>query len=219
MTLLTVADWGTAPYDDVLQRQKALRDRVEAGAGAGADQREAFLLMGEHAPPVITAGRRARPEHLLLAPEALEARGIQYRPIERGGDVTWHGPGQLVTYPVMALDRRRQAVLADHVHRLEETVIQSLARFGIAGERADGRPGVWVGEDKIAAIGVAVHRWVAWHGFSINVSADVSGFDLIVPCGLVDCGVTSMERILERPVFMADVKAAVVEAFRQAFGL
>ena len=146
--------------------------------------------------PVVTWGSKGGPEHLREPPERIAARGIDLFPTDRGGDITFHGPGQLVGYPIVSLGEDRD--LHRYLRGLEEALIRALGEHGLRGERVEGRTGVWVGGGKIAAIGVRVSRWITSHGFALNVDCDLGGFDLIVPCGIADAGVTSLARELER---------------------
>jgi len=185
---LTVCALGPTPYREGLELQDAL---VAARAsGATGD----WLLYPDH-PPVLTVGRSGSDGSLLVDRSTLAARGVEVFEVPRGGDVTWHGPGQLVGYPIVALDRVDRD-LHRWLRTLEEALIRALARWGIAGERSPGRTGVWVGERKIASLGVAVRRWVGYHGFALNVCPDLSGFSLIHPCGLKDVRMTSMAELL-----------------------
>lgn len=199
---------GSVPYDEaVALQQRLLQSRRE---GTIPD----VLLLLEH-PPVITLGRSAHPEHLLADPARLE--GIEVRESARGGDITYHGPGQLVGYPVVDLSLRGRDVHR-FVREVEETLIRALVRFGIRGERVPGLTGVWVGRDKVAAIGVGVRHWITWHGFALNVGADLEAFSLIVPCGIRDRGVTSMERLLGRTAPREEIEEAVIAGFCEVFG-
>ena len=153
----------------------ALRWQREMAAALHDDDGHEALAILQH-PPVYTLGCRARREHLLVDAAELAARGAAVVQVSRGGDVTFHGPGQLVAYPILDL-RRRQLGAADYVRSLEETVIATLARFGVRGERVVGRPGVWVGGAKLAAVGVRVQRGITSHGLALNVSTDLSWFD------------------------------------------
>jgi len=214
MTALVCQDLGRMAYGPALDLQHRLVRQVQA-AGDGP----AFLLLVEHDPPVITTGLRPPcGKHLLATPERLAREGIQTFATRRGGGVTCHGPGQLVGYPILRLSAVRRSVRA-YVHDLEEALLRALGRFGVSARRAEGLTGVWVGPEKIAAIGVAVSRWVTYHGFALNVATDLAHFGLIVPCGLAGKGVTSMSRCLGREVSVDEVKPAVVEAFREVFGL
>ena len=167
-------------------------------------------------PPVYTFGRRLRPEHLLVSREALEAAGASVVKTNRGGDVTFHGPGQVVGYAIVDLRRAGLGPLA-YVCRLEETLITALARFGVDGYRVDERPGVWTDAGKIAAIGVRVAGGVTLHGFALNVTTDLTFFDAIVPCGLAGTSVTSMAQVLGTAPEHADVETAVAEEFARVF--
>ena len=190
----------------------ALRKRGEIG-----DQ----LLLLEH-PHVITLGVRARNDrtHVLASDAALSEQGVSVFETGRGGDVTYHGPGQLVGYPIIDLNPDRRDVHR-YVRDLEEVLIHAVADFGISAGRVAGLTGIWVGpqgaEAKLAAIGVRISRWVTSHGFALNVSPDLSKFGLIVPCGIADKGVTSMQRVLGRAVPMAEVEQAVEKAFSAIF--
>lgn len=200
---------GMIPYDEAVDRQTAaLSARAE-----GRIPDVLFLL--EH-PPVITLGRSADPAHLLEGPAALRRRGIDVREASRGGDVTLHAPGQLVGYPIVELRQRGQDVHR-YLRELEEVLIRALAGWGIAAGRVAGATGVWVGDDKVAAIGVGVKRWVTCHGFALNVSTDLSLFETIVPCGLIGKGVTSAARLLGRDVAMEEAVNRVTAAWRAVF--
>ncbi len=202
---------GLIDYDDALRWQgetaAALRDEVGAEA----------LAILQH-PPVYTLGRRARSEHLLVDPAELAARGAAVVRVSRGGEVTFHGPGQLVAYPILDL-RRRGLGAAGYVHALEATVIETLARFAVRGQRVARRPGVWVGDAKLAAVGVRVRRGVSSHGLALNVSTDLSWFDAIVPCGIPGADVTSLARLRGAPPAHERVEQAFAEAFEQVFDL
>ena len=153
---------------------------------------------------------------MLETPEALAQQGVGLYETGRGGDVTYHGPGQLVGYPILELPKDRRDVHR-YVRDLEEVLILAVAEFGITATRIPGLTGIWVGDRKLAAIGVRISRWVTSHGFALNVSTDLSRFELIVPCGITDKGVTSMERLLQRPVPMAEVAQAVAPRLRAGF--
>jgi lipoyl(octanoyl) transferase len=185
---LDVLHLGLVPYGAALERQRTLaEDRI-----AGRLARDTLLLL-EH-PPVVTLGRGTRGTSLPVAPELLRRRGIEVFEIERGGDVTYHGPGQLVGYPIFDLGGeglRRD--LHWFLRQLEAALIEALGAFGIAGGRREGYTGVWTaGGRKIASIGIHVRQWVTWHGFALNVTTDLSPFDLIVPCGIPDVVMTSV---------------------------
>jgi lipoate-protein ligase B len=173
------------------------------------------LLLVEH-PPVYTMGPRTDPAHLLLSEDELRARGADVHWIDRGGDVTWHGPGQLVGYPILDLGKRARDLHA-YVFALEQALIEVAGTYGVAAHRAEGRTGVWVGDEKLAAIGIKVQRWVSYHGFALNVDPDLAWFEPIVPCGLHEYGVTSLARLLDRPVPVDEVAERVAQAFARRF--
>jgi lipoate-protein ligase B len=170
------------------------------------------LLLLEHS-PTITMGRSGKPEHLLIGEEILKARGIEFWEVDRGGDVTFHGPGQLVGYPILSLQGSERDVRG-YMHRIEESLIRLLAAYGIQATRETGYTGVWTQMGKIAAMGVHISRWVTRHGFALNVNTDLSFYDLIVPCGIADRGVTSMQKHLAREVDMKEV----VDCYAVEFG-
>ena len=174
------------------------------------------LLLLEH-DPVITLGRGAKLEHVLLSRELLAAQGVALYETGRGGDVTYHGPGQLVGYPIIDLNPDRRDV-RKYVAGLEEVMIRIARRYGLLAGRIAGLNGTWLEDRKLGAVGVRIRRWVTMHGFAINVSTSLNAFDLIVPCGIRDKRVTSLERELARPCAMAEVEAAAIEAFAEVFG-
>ena len=206
---------GLIDYAEALDLQRALVEQRKQGLIP--DQ----LLLLEH-PDVITLGVRTRNDrsHVLATPESLAAEGVELFETGRGGDVTYHGPGQLVGYPIFDLNPDRRDVHR-HVRDLEEALIRASAEFGIRARRVAGLTGIWVDEGgadaKLAAIGVRISRWVTSHGFALNVNTDLSRFGLIVPCGIADKGVTSMSRLLGRPVPMDEVADALVRAFQAVF--
>lgn len=176
------------------------------------------LLLLEH-PPVITLGVKTRnnPANIVATEAQLAAEGVDVFETGRGGDVTYHGPGQLVGYPIFDLNPDRRDVHR-YVRDIEQALIDAVATFGITAGRVPGLTGIWAGDNKLAAIGVRISRWITSHGFALNVATNLSHFDLIVPCGIRDRGVTSMERLLGRSVPMAGVELAVEGAFRAVFG-
>jgi lipoyl(octanoyl) transferase len=206
---LVVRRLGRVPYAEGLEvQQRLVADRQ---AGRIPDQ----LLLLEHE-PVFTLGRNARRENVLLAEPALRERGIEVHETGRGGDVTYHGPGQVVGYPILDLSPDRRDVHR-YVRDLEEVMIRTCAEYGVAAGRVPGLTGTWVGDEKIGAIGVRIARWVTSHGFALNVSTDLSPFGLIVPCGIRDRGVTSLERLLGRPVALDDVMGSLARQFAAVF--
>lgn len=203
---------GLTDYGEALELQRRLaRARI---AGALADD---LLLLLEH-PRVITLGRGARGANVLASAELLAGRGVEVHEIERGGDVTYHGPGQLVGYPIIDLSNHRQD-LHWYLRQLEEVLIRALATFGIGGTRVEGYTGVWVSDRKIASIGVHVTRWVTFHGFALNVSTDLSDFDLIVPCGIEAVKMTSVVEETGARHDVAEVAAEVARRFGDVFDL
>jgi lipoyl(octanoyl) transferase len=199
---------GRVDYADAVTRMEALRARILDG-----DDAAEALLLCEHA-PVITLGRRARDEHIVASAAALAARGVVVARSSRGGDVTYHGPGQLVAYPVMRLS----SGVVDHVCRLAKAAIAVAADFGIEARFDRARPGVWAGDAKLAAVGVHVHRRVAIHGLALNVTTALDAFDLIVPCGLRDIQVTSIAALSGQSPTLPDVAARFAEAFARLNG-
>lgn len=233
---LLVVDLGTMPYQAALELQRAVAaDRI-----SGALPQDVLLLV-EH-PPVVTLGRAARDQHLLIPKRLLTERGVELAEVERGGDVTFHGPGQLVGYPILDLKQHRRD-LHWYLRQLEEVLIQAVDFMGLAAERNPGYTGVWTrgrgpgrsspsdappgalaGQQgasarKIASIGVHAKDWVTWHGFALNVHTDLTYFDLIVPCGIPGVTMTSIARELDRPVSVAAAAERVVWAFERLFGV
>jgi lipoyl(octanoyl) transferase len=173
------------------------------------------LLLLEH-PPVITLGRSGSEANLLAAPDVLSRNGVRYYETTRGGDITYHGPGQVVGYPILHLGEGNRDV-RKYVTNLEEVLIRTVAEYGITAARVEGRRGIWVGDDKIAAIGVRVARWVTSHGWALNVSTNLEHFRLITPCGLRDTGVTSIEKETGRKPATADVREILARHFAEVF--
>ena len=203
-------DQEITPYADAWELQKAL---------VGARQRGAIpdgLILLEHE-PVFTIGRSTKAEHLLFPREMLARQGFGVFEIERGGSITYHGPGQLVGYPILDLRSYNEDIVR-YVRSLEETLLRTLADFSITAGRVRTFPGAWVGGEKIGAVGVAVKRKVTMHGFALNVDPDLSHFALINPCGLGK-PVTSMARVLGRPVSMALVRASYIRRFQEVYRL
>lgn len=183
------------------------------------------LLLCEH-PHVITMGRNGRAEHLLASEQMLRTKGVEFHATNRGGDITYHGPGQIVAYPILNLAEIRRDV-GWYVRQLEEAMIRTSAEYGVTAERREGRTGIWVNvasaseiadEEKLGAIGVHISRWVTSHGLAYNVSTDLSYFDLIVPCGIAGKRATSLKRLLNREVEMNDAKPRLVQHLGDRFG-
>ena len=199
---------GQVPYRQALAWQERL---LAERTAATPDQ----LLLLEH-PPVVTLGRGADRAHVRWSAEELAARGIELVHTARGGDVTYHGPGQLVGYPLIDLNRCGRD-LHVYLRRIEQVLIRTLADFGLTASHCAGRTGVWHGALKIASIGVAVRQWVTWHGFALNVGAELSGFAAIIPCGLPDVRMTSLAEALGRPVELREVTASLIGHFAAVF--
>jgi lipoyl(octanoyl) transferase len=183
------------------------------------------LLLCEH-PHVITMGRNGRAEHLLASEQMLRAKGVEFHATNRGGNITYHGPGQIVAYPILNLSEIRRDV-GWYVRQLEEAMIRTSAEYGITAERREGRTGIWVevtnadgaaNEEKLGAIGVHISRWVTSHGLAYNVSTDLSFFDLIVPCGIAGKRATSLNWLLNREVEMSEAKPRLVQHLGDCFG-
>ena len=198
------AEWlGRIDYADAWELQRAVFDEVLRGA------RDNTFLLCEH-PDVITLGRNARNDaNLLLSRELLEANGYQVFDVDRGGDVTYHGPGQLVGYPIVRLADFRED-LGWYMRTIEEMIIRGIARYGLSGGRRQGMSGVWCDDRKICAIGVRASRWVTMHGFALNVSTNLERFSAIVPCGIAEYGVTSIAAESGESPTLEEVAAAVV---------
>ena len=211
MRLIEIRRLGLVPYVDGLALQQQLVEQRKAGAIP--DQ----LLLLEH-PPVITLGVKARGDrsHVLASDAELDDAGVHVYESGRGGDVTYHGPGQLVGYPIIDL-RPDRCDVHRYVRDLEQVMIATAAAFGVEATRVPGLTGAWVGSEKLAAIGVRISRWVTSHGFAFNVATDLGHFDLIVPCGIADRGVTSLSRLLGRTVGLEEVADVISGAFTQTF--
>jgi lipoyl(octanoyl) transferase len=206
---LAVRRLGRIPYAEALGVQAHLV--AERQAGRVADT----LLLLEH-DPVFTLGRNARPENMLFTAEALRARGFEVFETGRGGDVTYHGPGQVVGYPILELAPDRRDVHR-YVRDLEEVMIRTCGDYAVTAGRVLGLTGVWVGDAKIGAIGVRIARWVTSHGFALNVATDLEPFGLIVPCGIRGRGVTSLERLVGTGLAMATVMDRIAQHFADVF--
>lgn len=220
MPELLVCDLGTMAYSEALGLQRAV-----AKARISGELDEDLLLLVEH-PAVVTLGRSFKERHLLASPALLANRGVELFEVERGGDVTFHGPGQLVGYAIVDLKRHKRD-LHWYLRQVEEALIRAMVPFGLEGERRAGLTGVWAEGRKLASIGVHARDWVTWHGFALNVTTDLRYFDLIVPCGIDAVEMSSIGRELERrgqgpadpDALLASTKAHVAAAFGDVFAL
>ncbi|MDQ8145944.1 MAG: lipoyl(octanoyl) transferase LipB [Gemmatimonadota bacterium] len=213
MSEFLVLDLGLRDYAEALSFQRDLAAARLAGRVA-----HDVLLLVEH-PPVITLGRSSKAAHLLASPEALASRGVALHEVERGGDVTFHGPGQLVGYPIVDLTGHKQD-LHWYLRQVEEVLIQAVWTLGLHAERNPGKTGVWTGGRKLASIGVHARQWVTWHGFALNVTTDLAYFDLMVPCGIADVTMTSVAAELasaDPDALAASTRSAVIDAFGARF--
>jgi lipoyl(octanoyl) transferase len=214
MNSVWLVNLDTVPYADAL----ALQHRIVEARKRGALHDTLLLL--EH-PPVFTLGRNANDSHIIVSPDFLKQNGIDVFRVERGGDVTYHGPGQLVGYPILDLHHYRLDV-GWFVRSLEEMLMRTLTDFGIAAKRIDKLAGAWIdtpnGETKIAQIGARIEQWITYHGFALNVDPNLTHFEYIVPCGIADKAVTSMARVLNRSVEMHEVRKKIAARFGEAFG-
>lgn len=211
MPTCSLIDLGLVRYTETLTLQRRLATlRAEDRLGD-------VLLLVEH-PPVITLGRAGQKAHLRVPEPSLAALGIEFFEVERGGDMTYHGPGQLVGYPILNLVEHGRD-LHRYLRQLEEVLIMTLSDFGIAAGRSLGRTGVWVGEEKIASLGIHVSRWVTRHGFALNINMDLAPFEMIVPCGIQGAKMTSMTQELSRPISVREVMVVLSERFEVEFGV
>ena len=215
MKICWIIDLGTINYAEACSLQKRMV------AARKADTIEDILLFCEH-PHVITLGRNAKRENLLVSEHVLRQKDVELFESSRGGDVTYHGPGQIVGYPILNLSAIQRDVVW-YVRTLEEAMIRATAEFGITAKRVTGKTGIWTGsgntDEKLGAIGVHITRWVTSHGFAYNVSTDLRFFDLIVPCGIADCKTTSLEKLLGRRVEETEAKPHIAKHLGELLGL
>jgi lipoyl(octanoyl) transferase len=215
MSNLLITDLGLISYSDAC----ALQQRIVAARKAGTI--DDVLLLCEHL-HVITLGRNANRANLLASENVLRQKGVELHSSNRGGDITYHGPGQIIGYPILNLDKIKRDV-GWYVRTLEEVMIRASADFGVAAYRVPGKTGIWIQaaptEEKLAAIGVHLSRWVSSHGFAYNVSTDLRYFDLIVPCGIADRKPTSLEKVLQRNISLAEVKPRLTHHLAELFSL
>ena len=212
---MKIIDFGLGDYAEILRLQQTLFEKLITGKREGKSEEEK-ILVGEH-PPVITLGRKAKEKNVLISENRLSQIGIPLFHVGRGGDVTYHCPGQLIIYPIIDLERHGLGV-KDYVNVLEESVINLLSKYGIKGERVEGATGVWIdkgktSERKICAIGIKCSRFCAMHGLALNVNSDLSGFSLINPCGFQDKGVTSMQKEIEKELDLKKIKEDFLHIF------
>jgi lipoate-protein ligase B len=209
---LWVVQLGRMGYAEALELQREVARRRISG-----DIPQDVLLLVEH-PPVVTLGRSSKQKNLISSPEFLASRGVELFEVERGGDVTFHGPGQLVGYPIFDLKRHKQD-LHWYLRSVEEALIRTIGEYGIPGERSTGYTGVWTKGRKIASIGVHARDWVTWHGFALNVTTDLSFFDLIVPCGIVGVEMTSIAKETASEPGFGEVGRSASGRFAELFDL
>ncbi len=235
--LVTFHDLGRQPYEPIWRHQEVLMKEIiaqkiarrnagleglEEGDSAALNVPKSHLIFVEH-PHVLTLGKSGDAKHVVASPERLKALGVEYFPINRGGDITYHGPGQLVGYPILDLDQYFNDI-GKYMRYLEEAIMRTCADYGVAAGRIEGLTGVWVdvekgmGARKIAALGVKCSRWVTMHGFAFNLNTDLQFFDLIVPCGIGDRGVTSLAQECGREIDVKEVKAKILDHLTNLFG-
>lgn len=222
---IKVVDWGSLSYSEAWDRQEEYFSQIIAHKKENRSLEQPFptdnyLFLVEH-PPVFTLGKSGKMEHLLLKEKELNAKGISFFKTNRGGDITFHGPGQIVGYPLLDLDNFFTDI-HKYLRYLEEVIIKTLADYGIKSARSDGETGVWLDLDtpfarKICAMGVRASRWVTMHGFAFNINTDLSYFDYIVPCGIRGKGVTSLAQELKKKVNEQEVKDKLLNHFTEIF--
>lgn len=212
MSTLDIYELGTVPYEKALEYQESLL------AKRIAEKIPDSLILLEH-PPTITTGRKGNTGNLLVRKEYLEKHGVSFVHASRGGDITFHGPGQIVGYPILNL-KNHEMDIRKHLRSIEEVIIRTLGDFEIEGRRIDGVTGVWVKRSKIASIGIAIRKWVTYHGFALNVSTNLDYFELILSCGITDVRITSIGSWLgnEESIKMDDVVRSVIKNFMGVFG-
>ncbi|MEX0324420.1 MAG: lipoyl(octanoyl) transferase LipB [Puniceicoccaceae bacterium] len=202
-------DWGRTKYKQAWDRQLELVEKRRSGAAPDT------LVLTEHDPVFTIGARPGADQHLVWTEQMLRQQGVDVIKTNRGGDITYHGPGQIVGYPIMDLNGKRD--LHAYLRNLEEVLIRTVAQFGIKANRREGKTGIWVETRKIAAIGVAVKSWITYHGFALNISPDLSHYDGIVPCGITDGTVTSLEKECPSTPLMGLVKARLIQEFWELF--
>jgi lipoate-protein ligase B len=211
MRQCTVFKLGKIPYDEALSFQFELVERTREKKG-----RNSFLILLEH-PPVITIGKNGDQKNILVTEETLKRKGIIVRRIDRGGDVTYHGPGQLVGYPILSLSHYKKSI-REYIAALEECLIQTLTAFGVKAERRPKYIGVWVNEAKIASIGVRVSGGITYHGFALNVDMDLTPFSYLNPCGINKCPITSVSKLTDKRPTVNEVANELIDCYNKVFG-
>jgi len=206
---IQLLDLGLMKYQNAWNLQKHLFQEVTEKRNTN------YLLLTEH-PPVITLGKSSHENNIVTNQDILESKNIEVIEIDRGGDVTFHGPGQIVGYPIFNLENLKKDVHW-YLRSIEEVIIHTLKHFGVSAGRVEGLTGVWVNNQKICAIGIKVTRWVTMHGFALNVATNLDNFNHIIPCGISDKAVTSMEKIRNQPFSTDDVKQKICESFKTVF--
>jgi lipoyl(octanoyl) transferase len=209
--IVRFCDLGRTRYAEAWNLQKKIH------AAVSQNRFEDIFITNEHE-HVYTLGKGGDENHLLVHADELRAAGAEFFPIDRGGDITYHGPGQIVGYPILNLERFNKDIHW-YLRQLEEVIIRTLRRYDIVGERSDGETGVWIGNEKIAAIGIKVSRWVTMHGFAFNICTDLSYFGKIIPCGIFHKGVTSLAEILKEDITITDVMPVVKSEFESVFNI
>lgn len=232
MNTIELLHWGNIPYGEAWEKQEALlnynidikkrnREKEIMGESIDKEKTKNYFVLCEH-PPVFTLGKSGHIEHLLVNNQYLKDRGISFYHTNRGGDITFHGPGQIVGYPILDLELFKTD-LVWYMRNLEEVIMRTLAYYNISAARSAGETGVWIDIDiphkarKICAMGVRTSRWVTMHGFALNVNTDLQFFDMIVPCGIQNKQVTSMQKELGREVDMKEVETLIVKNFVEIF--
>ncbi|MFA5145789.1 MAG: lipoyl(octanoyl) transferase LipB [Candidatus Omnitrophota bacterium] len=206
-----IIDLGMTGYEECYKVQREFCNRRKLGEIADS------LIIAEHM-PVFTLGRLAKEENLLVDRETLKSQGIKVLDVDRGGDVTFHGPGQIVLYPILNL-KERKTDLHRYMRDIEEGVLTFLKYYAVSGHRINGRTGVWVGDRKISFIGIAARDWITYHGVSINIDVDLRFFSMIRPCGLSGIKVANLNTVSAKPVLLADAKHRIASCFADIFGL
>lgn len=213
---MEIVDFGVSDYSEILENQLNLFTALTGAKKAKTKVEKEYILIGEHH-PVYTIGRRGKESNFLISESSLKDKGIEVFKIERGGDVTYHAPGQLIVYPILDLERHHLGV-KDYVNILEESVIRFLRKYNVNGQRVEGATGVWIDkgnptERKICAIGIKCSRYCSMHGLALNINTDLTGFSFINPCGFTDKGVTSLKEETSQVFDMQKIKGEFLDIF------